>query len=769
MPRREPDRETGHRHRTSRRHAVLRAVALLGVAVVWLGLAGVGGPLVGRLAEVAENDNASFLPESAESTRVAELAAGFSDDSALPYFVLAESTSGDALTDAQVAALTEWQSGVAMLEVPGAGGQVVGDFVLDASSGPPSEPVQVSDDGEAALVIVPLDAGRADRELDSGESVVFSVAEALRTSVTAALEPEGLDASVGGPGGVLADLVTAFSGIDGRLLQVTLVVVFVILLLVYRSPVLPFVALLSAVFALAAAGAVVYPLAKNGVIDLNGQSQGILLILTVGAATDYALLLIARYREELHDHRRSRDALLRAWRTSVPPILASGTTVVLGLLCLLLSDLGSTRGLGPVGALGIVAAMASVLTFLPVLLLAGRRLFWPRIPAVDHEHRSDVVAADGTVQGAGLWARVAGLVARRARPVWVVTLLVLLGLAAFAPTFEAEGTAQTEVFRDPVDSIAATEVLNAHFDGGAGSPTVVLADEADLEQVLDVVGGVEGIGDAVALPDLAGLSGPPADADGPPPPKVVDGRVEVLVTLSVPADTPEGEAVVTELRSSLDTVGDDVLVGGNTAANLDVREASLRDLQVIVPAVLVVILLVLIALLRSLVAPVLLVLANVVSFAATIGLSALVFGQVLDLPGSDPAIPLYGFVFLVALGIDYSIFLMTRVREESLGRGTRPGVLVGLAVTGGVITSAGVVLASTFGALGTIPLLFLLQVAFIVSVGVLIDTLVVRSLLVPALAYDLGPRVWWPSRLSRGEVPVDDARGEPARSATIVG
>ncbi len=749
MPRREPARRAGHRPPAGRRSAVLRAVALLALALVWVGLAGVGGPLVGRLAEVAENDNASFLPESAESTRVAELAAGFSDDSSLPYFVLAESSTGGALTDVQVDALTRWQGEVDSLAVPGSGGQVVGDFVLAPSSGPPPDQVRVSDDGEAALVIVPLDANGADRELESGDSVVFSVAEALRTSLADQVEPEGLDASVGGPGGVLADLVTAFSGIDGRLLQVTLVVVFVILLLVYRSPVLPFVALLSAVFALSAAGGSGLPPGQERRHRPERPEPGDPAH-PLGGRRDR---LRAAARRPLPGGaarpREVPDALAVAWRASVPPILASGTTVVLGLLCLLLSDLGSTRGLGPVGALGIVAAMASVLTFLPVLLLAGRRLFWPRIPSLDHRHRSDVIGPDGSVQGTGVWARVSDLVARRARLVWGVTLVVLLGLAAFAPTFEAEGTAQTEVFRDPVDSITATEVLNAHFDGGAGSPTLVLTDEADLDDVLSVVRGVEGVGDAAVLPDSSAAAGPPGAGGSAPAPKVVDGRVEVLVTLSVPADTPEGEAVVTDLRTSLDQVGGDVLVGGATAVNLDVREASLRDLRVVVPAVLVVILVVLIVLLRSLVAPLLLVLANVVSFAATIGLSALVFDHVLDLPGSDPAIPLYGFVFLVALGIDYSIFLMTRVREESVGRGTRPGILVGLAVTGGVITSAGVVLASTFGALGTIPLLFLLQVAFIVSVGVLIDTLVVRSLLVPAVAYDLGPRVWWPSALAR--------------------
>lgn len=561
---------------------------------------------------------------------------------------------------------------------------------------------------------------------------------------------------------MLADLVTAFAGIDGRLLQVTLTVVFVILLLVYRSPVLPVVALVSAVFALAAAGLAIYPLADNAVIDLNGQSQGILFILVVGASTDYALLLISRYREELHDHASARDAMRVAWRASVEPILASGTTVALGLLCLLLSDLGSTRGLGPVGAIGVVAAMLSVLTLLPVLLLAGRWLFWPRMPRVDHQHRVESVGSRG------VWGRVSGLVGRRPRAVWAVTTLALVALAAFAPTFQAEGTAQTDVFRDEVESVTGTQILADHFPGGSGNPTLVLAPDVDAEAAAAVAEGVDGV-QSVTVTSQEPAGGPPTAGAPPAGPLVVDGRVRLEVTLEPAADTPAAEDVVRELRTALDQVGTDVLVGGNTAANLDTRDASGRDLRVIVPVVLLVVLLVLVVLLRSLAAPVLLVLANLLSFAATIGASALVFEHVLDLPGSDPGIPLYGFVFLVALGVDYSIFLMTRVREESARRGTRPGVLVGLAVTGGVITSAGVVLASTFGALATVPLLFLLQIAFIVAFGVLLDTLVVRSLLVPSLAYDLGGRIWWPGSLWRTSGTPAAAGGAGGTPAAGVG
>jgi RND superfamily putative drug exporter len=318
--------------------------------------------------------------------------------------------------------------------------------------------------------------------------------------------------------------------------------------------------------------------------------------------------------------------------------------------------------------------------------------------------------------------------------------------AAFVPTFQASGVSQTDTFRTDVDSVIGQRVLAQHFPAGSGSPAVIIAPGEDLARVVDVTEKVPGIAQVTVLRQQPGAAGAGAATGAP---VVVDGRVQVRAVLQPAADTPQAQAVVQRLRTAVDQVGTDVLVGGQSAINLDVRTATDRDLRVIVPAVLVVILLVLALLLRSLVAPLLLVVANVLSFGATIGVSALVFNHLLDLPGADPAIPLYAFVFLVALGIDYSIFLMTRVREESRRRGTRTGVLVGLVVTGGVITSAGVVLAATFGALATLPLLFLLQIAFIVAFGVLLDTIVVRSLLVPALAHDLGRRTWWPSRLSR--------------------
>ncbi len=728
MPRHEitPEQEATEREKAHRGTRVRRLVYVLVVVAAWLAIGGVGGPTVGRLSEAQQNDNTAFLPRTAESTTVSQLAARFNPSTSLPYFVVVERAGG--LTGADRAAVQGFVKGVPDLRFA-VGGKALGPYL----SQPPVAAIP-SEDGKALLVPVELDAGKADEVLGNS-SVLFEGAAALRASAKETLAPTGLHVYVTGPGGTLADFVTAFGGIDGILLGVALGVVFLILLIVYRSPILPFAVLLTAVFGLAAAALVIFPLAKNGTIGLNGQSQGILSILVVGAATDYALLLVARYREELHDHPSKWAAMRVAWRAAVEPIGASAATVILGLLCLMLSQLGNTRGLGPVGAIGIAGAVVAALTFLPaVLLLFGRRIFWPLVPRVDHVHAEDAVGTRG------IWGRVAGMVGRHPRRTWVVTLLALLALGGFVPTFRAEGVTQSQLFLDKVESVTGQEVLARHFPAGSGSPVEVVVAESKADQVVATLTRDRDVSAATVTSSRPGVPGAP--------PKVVDGKVLVQATLRPAADSPAAEDAVTRLRSELDPIGTDVLVGGSSASNLDVRLASERDLRVIIPAILLVILLVLMLLLRSLVAPVLLVLANVVSFAATLGVSALVFNHVFDYPGSDPSTPLYAFVFLVALGIDYSIFLMTRVREESVTRTTRPGILVALAVTGGVITSAGIVLAATFSALSIIPILFLAQIAFLVAFGVLLDTLVVRSLLVPALAHDIGARIWWPSLLA---------------------
>ncbi|HSO65313.1 MAG TPA: MMPL family transporter [Ornithinibacter sp.] len=723
--------------RSARRAAGRRPRAVLWgallVVLVWLVVAGLGGSAQGKLSGVQSNDNSTFLPEGAESTLVSEAVAQLNESDTLPYLVVVQRADGAALAPQDLQAVTQFAAGIPALGLPELGeGATLGDYLVGDTA-----PVPIpSEDGEAVLVSVPLDATTG-TEASGETSALVEGATALRTEIVATLAPVGLEGNVGGPGGLIADFAEAFAGIDGILLGVALLVVLVILLVVYRSPILPFAVLLSAVFGLSAASLVVYQLALNDVITLSGQSQGILFILVVGACTDYALLLVSRFKEELHDEANSWVALKRAWRGSVEPIVASAATVILGLLCLLLAELRSTAGLGPVGALGIAGALLASLTFLPaVLVLFGRKAFWPFQPRLDHVHSEDVIGTKG------LWGRVAGLVGRHPRRTWVLTLLALLAAAAFAPTFTASGSTIEETFLEDTDAITAQKVIGEHFPAGSATPILVVVPEGDAEAALAVVTADPGVESA-----FIGAV-PPQPGQPAVPPKVVDGRVLLQATTTDASDSQEAQDTVRRLRSDLDAVSTDALVGGNAATNLDVLEASARDLRVIVPAILLVIFVVLSLLLRSIVAPLLLVAANVVSFAATIGVAALVFEHVFGFTGGDPAIPLYGFVFLVALGIDYSIFLMTRVREEAKVRGTRPGILIGLAVTGGVITSAGIVLAATFSALAVLPLVFLVQIAFIVAFGVLLDTFVVRSLLVPAAAYDIGPPVWWPRHLA---------------------
>ncbi|WP_216588139.1 MMPL family transporter [Streptomyces brasiliscabiei] len=691
-----------------------RLVPLL-LLVVWLGIGGALGPFAGRLGEVATDDRAAFLPRSAESTEVIEAQRAFRQEEALPAVVVWTAGDGTAVTDRREAASSALAS---LADDAGVAGRI--------------PPVLVSEDGEALRGVVPL---RPD--LDD------ALPGALDRVRTAAEGVPGTTVQLAGPAANRADLADAFAGIDGLLLVVALVTVLVILLLVYRSVLLPFLIILGSVLSLGLACAVVYALADAGVVRVDGQVQGILLILVVGAATDYALLLSARFREELPRHEDRFAAVRAALRQSWGAIVASGATVALGLLALLLSDLTNNRALGPVGAIGIAAAVAGSLTFLPAaLVLLGPAAYWPAKPPVP----------GGRSGGGGIWHRVAALVDRAPRKVWAVSLAGLLACAAFAPTLTSKGVPLDEIFVGGAPSVTAQNTLAEHFPGGSGDPTVVIANADRLDRVVTTARATDGVASATPL------SGSPRP-DGAPP--AVDGRVRIDVTLRAAADSDAARDTVARLRTALHAVPDaDALVGGTTAQQYDTLRAAERDRTLIVPVILVVILLILTALLRSLLLPVLLVATVALNFLATLGISSLVFTHVFGFSGTDPSVPLYGFVFLVALGVDYNIFLMDRVREETLRHGPRQGVLRGLTATGGVITSAGVVLAATFAALGVIPLAFLLQVAFIVAFGVLLDTLVVRSLLVPALALDLGPAAWWPSRLARpGSASVSRRRG----------
>ncbi|MER5627086.1 MMPL family transporter [Streptosporangium sp. NPDC002544] len=672
------------------------------LVLVWLAVGGGLGPFAGKLTEVSTNDQAAFLPQSAESTRVLEVQERFRQGETQPLIVV-WTADGKDIAPEQSAAATR-----TLASLRGTAGVV----------GTPT-PAIGSDDGQALRGVVQLSP---DLEGSLGETL---------DRIGSAVAVDGLRAQLAGPAATRADLSGAFAGIDGLLLGVALITVLIILLAVYRSLLLPLVIITGAVFALGLACAVVYLLADRGIVRVDGQVQGILFILVIGAATDYALLLTARFQEELATTGDRFAAGRVALRRSFEPIVASAATVALALLALLLSNLTNNRALGPVGAIGIVCAALSALTFLPAaLVLLGRAALWPAKPR------------PAGAEARGIWGRVATLVDRHPRRLWIATILPLIGLALFAPQLNARGVPLDETFVNDAPSVAAQTTLSEHFPGGSGQPAVIVVPAGRATAVEKTARGVEGVSDTAAVT----RSGRPGDT-----PKIVDGLVLVEATLN---DAPDGDAAqdtVKRLRAAL-TAENGVMIGGYSAQRYDTTETAKNDTLLIVPVVLTIILLILIVLLRSLVTPVLLVVTVALNFLATLGVSALVFTHVFGFTGSDASVPLYGFVFLVALGVDYNIFLMSRVREETAHRGAREGVLRGLVTTGGVITSAGVVLAATFAALVVIPLAFLVQTAFIVAFGVLLDTLVVRSLLVPALVRDLDTRAWWPSRLGRAGV-----------------
>ncbi|MFZ2175841.1 MAG: MMPL family transporter [Rhodococcus sp. (in: high G+C Gram-positive bacteria)] len=712
---------------------------IVAIAVITFFAGGAGGTFQGKLTEVQKNDNASYLSTSAESTIVAEESAKFLTVETIPGFVLFHRDS--TLTEQDKTAIAQARDDIAAIEGVDAEGM---------------SPTQFSEDGTTASVFVPLIAK------DNGTGVTGDVLAATEENVLATAEKASSEVEVlpAGPGGLLVAFIDAFAGLDGALLGAALLVVILILLVVYRSPILWIFPLFSALLALGLASMVIYFLAKAEILTLTGQSQGILFVLVIGAGTDYALLLIARYREELHFHPNRFDAMTRAWRESAPAITASAVTVILGLLCLMFSELNSNKSLGPVAAIGIACTYLVMMTFLPVALsAAGRWVFWPRKPEVDE-------TADLTTHG--MWGKIAAAVGSRARPLWIgATVLLALLFAAGIGSLKTDGLTASESFTNRPDAVVGQELYESKFDPGAGAPAVIVTDEAQTQSVIDAVSAVDGVSkepgsvcpqvdieklsaivksNPEAVAAAAGRSACAPDFLAAAP---IDGRMVINATLADSYDSPEALATVERLREAVHAVPDaDALVGGTSATTLDVQAESVHDRNLIIPIVLVVIFLVLAVLLRALLAPIILVATVVLSFAATLGVSGFFFTHVFHFANADPAFPLFSFVFLVALGIDYNIFLMTRVREETLQYGTRSGVLRGLAVTGGVITSAGVVLAATFAVLGVLPLVFLAEIGFAVAFGVLLDTIIVRSILVPALSHDIGKAIWWPSSLA---------------------
>jgi RND superfamily putative drug exporter len=687
------------------------AVAVCGRRTKWLVLAfwivvmAVAYPLSAKLMGAQENDAVSWLPGDAESTRVVQLQQEtFATGDSLPAIIVYERPGGISPEDAALA--------TGHAQAIGALDSVPGEFVGPIPSA----------DGEALQVIA---------EIDAGEGGWFEIGEVVDEMTEIISDtPDGLSAYVTGQAGVSADFAEAFEGIDTTLLYAAMAVVIVILLLSYRSPILWLFPVLSAFVALTVAQAVVYLLAEYADVTVNAQTAGILLVLVFGASTDYALLIVARYREELRRHEDRHEAMSFGLRRASPAIIASAATVVVGMLCLLAAEMNSTRGMGPVLAIGIVVGLMAMLSLLPAMLvIVGRWVFWPVRPRYG--------SAEPTERG--FWARVGQRIARRPRAVWIGTALALGAMALGLISLDTGVQANRDSFVDKPASIAGEEALARHFPAGTGSPVVVVADAAADDAVAEALAGTEGVaevGEPVAAGEYVFLEG----------------------TLEAPSDSTDAQDAVDRVRDNVHAVPDaGALVGGTTAINLDAQRAAERDSRIIMPLVLLSVLVILIVLLRALVAPLILVATVVLSFAAALGVSALVFEHVFGFAGADTAFPLFVFVFLVALGIDYNIFLMTRVHEEAPRYGTRRGALIGLAATGGVITSAGLVLAGTFAVLTTLPVVVFAQIGFAVAFGVLLDTLIVRSVLVTALNLDVGRRMWWPSALGRRpDVDVDE-------------
>jgi RND superfamily putative drug exporter len=664
---------------------------------VWLVLLVGLGSLSGKLTGAENNQPSSWLPGSAESTQVVNLTSQFQSTGLAPAVVVYERAGG--LTPADVTKAQ--QDAVAFAKVPHATSKIAGPM--------PSK------DGKALETIVQIDLGPK-----NDWNLLKPAVDALKARATSG-DP-GLTAYITGPAGFGATEASAFSGIDGVLLYSTIAVIVTLLLLTYRSPTLWLLPLMSSGLALAVTMGLVYLLAAHAGLTVNGQSQGILLVLVMGAGTDYALLLVARYREELRRHEDRHEAMAVALHRAGPAIVASAATVGIGMLCLTAAQMNSTSSLGPVCAVGVIVALLAMVTLLPALLtIFGRWVFWPVRPVAGTE--------DPTSRG--LWARIGGGVAKRPRTVWIGTVVILGALAFGISGLKADGLSNAGTFTNTPDSIVGQQVADAHFPGGAGSPVVVIANASHATQVQSALADSPGIG----------------SVDNP---AVKNGYVFLQGNLTAAPDSQAAKDVVNHVRATVHAIaGADAKVGGNTAVTMDIEAASQRDDKVIIPLILLVVLVILGLLLRALVAPLVLIATVVLSFGAALGISVLIFNHVFHFAGQDAAYPLLSFVFLVALGIDYNIFLMTRIREEALKAGTRRGALIGLAATGGVITSAGMILAGTFGVLGTLPIVAFAEIGFTVSLGVLLDTFVVRSILVTALAMDLDQRIWWPSKLGR--------------------
>jgi RND superfamily putative drug exporter len=767
------------------------------VLATWLVLLVVGAALGSQLSSVQNNEASTWLPGSAESTKVVEELSETVNPNDIPTLVVYYRDGG--LTEDDFAAIEEQAQEIAQID----GVTEEGVLTPAAAEQIPNLPFQlVSDDGEVAITSFVLNFG------SEGWNDVPDAADEIREIATI----DGVEVHLAGYGGQAADSAEAFEGIDTTLVLATLTVVIIILLLTYRSAVLWMLPIFSVVVAFQVSGGVVYLLAKYADLTVNGQTQAILPILVIGAGTDYALLLTARYREELRRHEDRHEAMAFALHRAAPAILASSSTVAVGMLCLMVAELNSTAGLGPVLAIGIGITFLVMVTLLPALLVIfGRWVFGPQ----REHHRTWVLTGASMIGGGvvlavlggllagrdgglgalggalaglgvfaavigllvlvqvgiehwtrvhsrpdfgsrepnttGFWARVGNRIAPRPRKVWIITA-VALGICCLGLfKLDTAGLSTEETYTKEFDSIKGQKILVAHG----------LQDNSNTAQIVTNADQLDAV--IAAIEDVDGLGAPSE------PQPISDSRVYFEATIGEDISSTAAFDIVENTRDAVHAVdGADALVGGGSAFYLDTKLASSRDNKVIIPLTLVVVFLILMLLLRAVLSPVLLIATVVLSFGAALGISALLFEYVFGFAGTDPGFPLFAFVFLVALGIDYNIFLMTRVREETANFGTRRGSLIALASTGGVITSAGIVLAATFLVLGTIPFVFLAELGLTVALGVLLDTLIVRSVLVTALNLDLGGKIWWPSKLDRDGNEVDPGTSEQQREAVSV-
>jgi len=674
-------------------------------------------PLSKKLTGAEKNDAKYWLPGAAESTKVLDAQERFQSPNIITGVVVYERPSGLTAADrAKAAADARRFAGIPGM-VPG---QVTGPIP--------------SADGQALQTLLQVNLGSqgwagANKPVDAIRAIASSNANGLAYHVTGQL-------------GYAYDNNNVFKGISGTLLWSAVAVVIVILLITYRSPALWLLPVISSGVALIVAEAVIYLLAAHAGLTVNAQSAGILEVLVFGASTDYALLIVARYREELRRHDRRHPAMATALRRAGPAIIASAATVVVALLTLSAAELNSTASLGPVLAIGVAVGMLVMITLLPALLVTfPRGVFWPYRPAYG--------SAEPTTSG--MWARVGWSIASRARITWIITAVVLGVLALGLTGLKANGLTNAQEFRTHPDSVTGATVLAAHFPAGTGQPVVVIGTPGAAAALRSAF---------AATPGIVSVT----------PPAVRAGYAYLEGTLRAAPDSQAAYDTIDRARSAVHAVpGANAEVGGVTAVNLDVKRASAHDRNLIIPLILVVVFVILGLLLRALVSPLILVATVVLSFAAALGVSAFFFDHVFGFGGADTTFPLFVFVFLVALGIDYNIFLMTRVREEAIKRDARHGAIAGLAATGGVITSAGFVLAGTFAVLATIPATFLTEIGFAVAFGILLDTIVVRLLLVTALNLDLGRWMWWPSKLSQKPDPAPDELSREHAAATVPG